>query len=154
MFMANNPPLPAQEFCRPFSLKELFSCLFSNRFVKSMFNDTPSLCPPGAKQSTLGEVTRIANMHFNHFIQGQERQVITHPYLLKFIARGAAVLGANCQPGFDAVFPYLFGSTDLDEKNIGFIIVQVKNDCKFGQPNVELFRDMDPFHYGLLDEAC
>jgi hypothetical protein len=63
------------------------------------------------------------------------------------------VLGANCQPGFDAVFPYLFGSTDLDEKNVGFIIVQVKNDNKYSRPDAELFRKMDPFDCALLDAS-
>ncbi|KAI0250337.1 hypothetical protein BJV78DRAFT_1155168 [Lactifluus subvellereus] len=72
-------------------------------------------------------------MHFNHFIQSQERDFITCRYLIALIARGAAVLGANCQPGFDAVIPYLYGSTDLDNKNS------------------TRFRKMDPFERDLLE---
>jgi hypothetical protein len=55
-------------------------------------------------------------------------KVITHRYLIAFIAWDTAVLCANCQSGFDAVFPYLFGSIDMDKKSIGFIVVQIKND--------------------------
>jgi hypothetical protein len=138
-------------FCTHLSVKDLFSSLFSEETVKEMFLNTPSICPSKTKQQTLGEVAGTANMHFNHFIQAQEQEVIAHQYLIAFIARGAAVLGANCQPGFDAVFPYLFGSTVLEEKNIGFIMVQVKNDQKFNQPDARLFRKMDPFDCGLLD---
>jgi hypothetical protein len=118
-----------------------------------MVDAKPSICPSGVDQLTLGEVNSNARMHFNHFIKAQERKVITHRYLTAFIARGAAILGA--QPGFDTVFPYLYGSTDLDEKNVGFILVQVKNDSRFSLPKAELFRNMDPFQCGLFDnELC
>ncbi|KAI0253835.1 hypothetical protein BJV78DRAFT_1359880 [Lactifluus subvellereus] len=150
--MLEQPP-PRPEFCHHFSVEELFSCLFSEEIVESIFNHTPSISPLKSKQRTFGEVASSANMHFNHFIRPQEQKLISRQYLLAFIARGAAVLGANCQPGFDAVFPYLYGSTDLDDKNVGFVIVQVKNDSKFSQPIAELFRKIDPFECGLLDEA-
>ncbi|KAI0253840.1 hypothetical protein BJV78DRAFT_1351441 [Lactifluus subvellereus] len=90
------PPRP--EICRHFSVEELFSCLFSEEVVESIFNHTPSISPPKAKQRTFGEVASSANMHFNHFIRSQEQELITRRYLIAFIARGAAVLGANCQP--------------------------------------------------------
>jgi hypothetical protein len=89
-------------------------------------------------------------MHFNHFIQAQDRKVITSRYLIRFIARGAAVFSAKCHPCFDIAFRYLFGSTDLEEKNV---VIQVRNDSKVSQPGVELFRKMDPFQCDLLDES-
>ncbi|KAI0253034.1 hypothetical protein BJV78DRAFT_235120 [Lactifluus subvellereus] len=150
--MVERSPRPP-EFCRHFSVEELFSCLFSEEIVQSMFNHRPSISSSKAKQRTFREVARSANMHFNHFIQSQEQKFISCRYLIAFIARGAAVLSANCQPDFDAVFPYLYGSTDLDDKNVGFIIVQVKTDCKFSRPNAKLFRKIDPFEWGLLDKS-
>ncbi|KAI0253843.1 hypothetical protein BJV78DRAFT_133573 [Lactifluus subvellereus] len=146
-------PLPPLEFCRDFSVEELFSCLFSEEIVESIFNHTPSIGPLKAKQRTFGEVASSANMHFSHFIRPQEQEVILRQYLLAFIARGAAVFSADCQADFNAIFPYLYGSTDLDDKHVGFIIVQVKNDSEFSQPNAELFRNIDPFECGLLDES-
>jgi hypothetical protein len=92
-------------------------------------------------------------MHFNHFIQPQEQAFISRQYLIALKPRGAAVLGANCQSGSDAVFPYLYDSTDLDDKHASFIMVQVKNDGKFSLPNAELFRRMDPFECGLFRKS-
>ena len=63
------------------------------------------------------------------------------------------MLGAKCQADVDMVFPYLYGSTDLDDKNVGFIMVQVENDSQISVPDADLFRKMDPFHCGLLDKS-
>jgi hypothetical protein len=69
------------------------------------------------------------------------------------MARGAAALGANCQPGIDAVYPYLYGSTDLDVKNVGFIVVQVKKNDVTEPSQAENFQKMDPLGCGLLLES-
>jgi hypothetical protein len=133
-----------------FSVTELFSCLFKTSLLDTM----PSICPSGVEQLRLEKIARTSGMHFNHFIKAQEHKVISHQYLTAFIARGAAILGANCQPGLDAVFPYLFGNSSLEETNVGFILVQVKNDAKYSRPNTELFRSMDPFKCGLFNDSC
>ena len=44
-------------------------------------------------------------MHFNYLIKPQEQKLLARLYLLHFMARGAATLGAYRQPGFDAVYP-------------------------------------------------
>ena len=67
-------------------------------------------------------------MHFNHLIKPCDQKSLKRSTLLFFMMHGAAALGANCQPGFDAV--YLYGGTDLDIDKVGFIIVQVKNDAR------------------------
>lgn len=72
-------------------------------------------------------------------------------YLSRYMARGAAALGANCQPGFDAVYPYLYDDIVLNPKKVGFIIVQVKNDSN-AHRHVDIFPNMDPFKCGLLSE--
>ncbi|KAI0253968.1 hypothetical protein BJV78DRAFT_1190674, partial [Lactifluus subvellereus] len=82
---------------------------------------------------------------------GEKKIFTAHRYLIAVMARGAAVLGANCQAGIDMVFPYLYGSNVLDDKKVSFIMVQVKNDSKFSLPDAELFRQMDPFV--LLDKS-
>ncbi len=93
-------------------------------------------------------------MHFNHFIKPYKRKIVSRQYLVRFMARGAAALGANCQPGFDAVYPYLYKALDLDEEKLGFVIVQVKNDSSFNRTNIdEVFQKMDPFECGLLDKS-
>ncbi|KAH9052552.1 hypothetical protein EDB87DRAFT_1692195 [Lactarius vividus] len=120
-------------------------------FTKLSRRPVPSLCHSETTQPTLGEVFDSAMMHFNHFIKPQEQKLLARPYLLAFMSRGAAALGANCQPGVDAVYPYLYGGTDLDVKKIGFILVQVKkNDTSSDEAQAKIFRKMDPFDCGLV----
>jgi len=68
------------------------------------------------------------------------------------MARGAAALRANCQPGFDLVYPFLYETSDLDINKVGFIIAQVRNRANDMAPNAELFRKMDPFVCQLLSK--
>ena len=63
-------------------------------------------------------------------------------------------LGANFQPGIDAVYPYLYGSTVLDVKDVGFIIVQVVKTDVTKQPQAENSQKMDPFGCGLLPKSA
>ncbi|KAH9176091.1 hypothetical protein EDB89DRAFT_1882102 [Lactarius sanguifluus] len=136
-------------FC--FSVTDLLSSLFCESAYEVVSKAVPSLCHVETTQLTLGEVFDDAMMHFNHFIKLQEQKLLARPYLLAFMSRGAAALGANCQPGVDAVYPYLYGGTDLDVKKIGFIMVQVKkNDSSSEEAQAEIFRKMDPFDCGLV----
>ncbi|KAI0253963.1 hypothetical protein BJV78DRAFT_1280684 [Lactifluus subvellereus] len=126
----------------------LVAAFFTWARDNSIVKQLPSLLrrgPSKAEKRTMGEVTRAAHMRFNHFIQYQEKIFIAHRYLIAVMVRGAAVLGANCQAGIDMVFPYLYGSTVFDDKNVSFITVQVKDDSKFSVPDAELFRQIDPF---------
>jgi hypothetical protein len=59
-----------------------------------------------------------ALMHFNHFIKPQEQSILARCYFPAFIARGAAALGANCQPGIDAVYLYLYVSNVLASRTL------------------------------------
>ncbi|KAH9169720.1 hypothetical protein EDB89DRAFT_2072715 [Lactarius sanguifluus] len=80
-------------------------------------------------------------MHFNHFIKPQEQKLLAQPYLLTFMSHSTAALGANCQPGVDAVYPYLYGGTDLNVK---------KNDTSSDEAQAKIFWKMDSFDCGLL----
>ncbi|KAH9051699.1 hypothetical protein EDB87DRAFT_1582246 [Lactarius vividus] len=81
----------------------------------------------------------------------QEQKLLARPYLLTFMSRSAAALGANCQPGVDTVYLYLYGGTNLDVKKIGFILVQVKkNDTSSDEAQAKIFWKMDPFDCGLV----
>ncbi|KAI0302885.1 hypothetical protein B0F90DRAFT_1925030 [Multifurca ochricompacta] len=115
----------------------------------------PSLCPHNGNTNQLFEdAFKGARMHFNHFIKPYEQKVLARKYLIRFMARGAAALGANCQPGFDAVYPFLYGDIHLDVQKLGFIIVQVKNNASISPKKFNgIFRDMDPFESELLDAS-
>ena len=62
--------------------------------------------------------------------------------------------GANFQPGIDAVYLYLYGSTVLDVKNVGFITVQVMKIDVTRQSQAENSQKMDPFGCGLLPKSA
>jgi hypothetical protein len=143
----------AGRLCLYFSVADLFSHLFSETTYGSMLGYKPLLCDPKSKPSVFGDVFMNANMHFNHVIKPQEQKILACSYLLKFMARGAAALGANCQPGFDAVYPYLYGTSKLDTQKVGFIIVQVKNNPKASRSINEIFQKMDPFYCNLISDT-
>jgi hypothetical protein len=121
--IVKQPAPPLSVFCGHFLVEELFSCLFFKRIVKSMFKRKPSIGPSNAEKQTLGEVASAAHS-FQPLHQSARTKVVAHQYLLGVMAQGAAVSCANCQAGVDMVFPYLYDSTNLEDKNVGFIMVQ------------------------------
>jgi hypothetical protein len=94
-------------------------------------------------------------MHFNHSVKPQEQGVLTLSYLL-FMARRAAALGANGQPGFDAVYPFLYNTTDLTTdlniRKVSFIIIQVRNRSSKSESLDKMFSKIDPFECKLLKD--
>jgi hypothetical protein len=82
-------------FCCSFSVTELFSHLFSDSTFDLISDCMPSLCS-SENQRSFKEEFDNAKMHFNHFIKPHEQKVLARRYLLAFMARGAAALGANC----------------------------------------------------------
>ena len=140
--------------CHYFSVEYLLKHLFSETTFNSMSAHMPSLCHSKDAQQPFSEVLKKTNMHFNHFIKPQKRQLLARQYLTLYMARGAAALGANCQPGFDAVYPYLYDTIKFDPKKVGFVIVQVKNDSNPSRSTADdIFSAMDPFTCGLLDNS-
>ncbi|KAH9173206.1 hypothetical protein EDB89DRAFT_2068954 [Lactarius sanguifluus] len=103
-----------------------------------MSTELPSLYHSKAARRPFGEVFDKAHMHFNHFTSMHQTPRTEAP---------------GAQAGFDAVYPYLYGGTDLDPKKVGFIIVQVKNDSNTQQAQADAFPNMDPFKCGLLDNS-
>jgi hypothetical protein len=145
--------------CHPFSVYALFKALFTNDQFKKMEDTMPSLCPT-TETRTFKDVFEKTAMHFNHIIKIQAQKLLARRYLLYFMARGAAALGANNQPGIDAVYPFLYDADDskeykLDVKKVSFIIVQVKNDSNASRvkDSHTILRNMDPVHRGLLEES-
>ncbi|KAH9021093.1 hypothetical protein EDB83DRAFT_2320509, partial [Lactarius deliciosus] len=123
-----------EKICHHFQLTALFGKLFTESVYSSISGNFPSLCHTKS-QRPFEEVFKEANMHFNHVVKPQVQKLLARRFLLYFMARGAAALGANCQPGFDAVYPYLYGSLDLNSQESS------------------IFKKMDPFKCGLLGDS-
>lgn len=141
---------PIGQLCHYFSVEQLFSSLFSESQFSSIKKYMPSLYHSETTRVPFGEAFRDSFMHFNHFIKPQEQRLLSRGYLLLYLARGAATLVANCQPGFDAVYPFLHGGKDLSRKRVGFIMVQVKHDSNTSRSTHGVFPSMDPLKCGLI----
>ena len=93
-----------------------------------MLDDEPSLHHRDDPPQSFGTIFKNAMMHFNHLVRPQDENTLTCPYLLHIMAHGAAALGVNFQPDFDAdhsitaVYPYKYG--DLHINKVGFIIAK------------------------------
>jgi len=136
------------QICPIFSVVDLLSNLFDERFHSMMLDSLPSVYRMGDTSSPqkLGDVFRRTRMHFNHLIKPSSKSIINRQYLLNIMARGAGALGTNCQPGYYMIVPFLYEADDLDIKRVGFIMVQVKKTSKsLKTPGSEIITKMDPF---------
>ena len=67
------------------------------------------------------------------------------------MARGAAMLCANGQPGVDGIIPFLLDGDKITPVNIGIIMIEVKHDATYSRIHkVDLFVAMDPQNLGLF----
>lgn len=137
-----------------FTVCDLFKSLFCGPSLEAILQSKPSLYPKNNTLYPFEQVFGNARMHFNHFVKPYELMTITCQFLIRFLARGAAALGANCEPSFGAVYPYLYEALNLDVKKLGFIIVQVKNHSNVSRNDIpEVFQKMDSFGCGLLSKS-
>ncbi|KAH9175335.1 hypothetical protein EDB89DRAFT_2137024 [Lactarius sanguifluus] len=141
--------LIAAFFTRARDLYDLFSQLFQESHFTMMLDSLPSIRRADFSSQKFGDVFGRTKMHFNHMIKPLEQEVLTRSCLLAMMAHGAAAFGVNGQFGFDMVYPFLYGVSDLDVKKVGFIIIQVKNHAN-PAPNPKSFRKMGPFLCDLL----
>ncbi|KAH8992517.1 hypothetical protein EDB92DRAFT_1988690 [Lactarius akahatsu] len=139
-------------FCPIFSVKDLLSNLFHEEHFSTLSNSLPSVRHTNFPSQKFSDVFGKTKMHFNHMIQPFSDNSIDRPYLVSIMARGAAVLGARCQPEFDMVYPYLFDTSDLVVNKVGFIVIQVKNNVNNLTPDDDLFKMMDPILCGLVNK--
>ncbi|KAF8271312.1 hypothetical protein EI94DRAFT_1720892 [Lactarius quietus] len=146
-------PSEPTQFCYVFSVSDLLSNLFRPAQFKTMARSLPSVHRPDFSPQEFADVFKNTKMHFNHMIHPFGIKTISRLYLLRIMARGAAALGANCQPGYDMVYPFLYDTSDLVVKKVGFIMVQVKNYANTKKAKPKIFWKMDPVLCGLLKKA-
>ncbi len=131
----------------------LFSYLFTDDTYARIASAFPSRIVTG--HSPLQFFIAFANaiLSYNHVIKTHQWKILNRHLLLGFIARAAAILCANNQLGVDMVYPYLYYDDVLCVWNVGFILVQVKNDPSYtDEPKAKLFDLMDPFALGLFEK--
>ena len=98
-------------------------------------------------------------MWFNHVIKIEDSKMIDAAYLWTFITRGAMVLCAQNQLGVDIVLPLCLKEEKGEElklspRSVSAILIQVKNDAKYGHTiDKTLFDGLDPNRVGLFKEG-
>lgn len=122
-------------------------------FLRKLFK-VPARGKDAAIWAALFEEFKGSKMHFNHFVKVHELASLKVQYLMGLMARGAAVLCANCQPGVDAAVLSLRESDTIQRSSVQLILTQSKNDPAYGaEPVAKLFKKMDPFALGILDDT-
>ncbi len=79
------PTIRTGQVCHYFSVKSLFSRLFSNSVVKSILDDKPLFYHSEAARLPFGEVFDKARMHFNHVIKPQEQSLLARRFFFFFL---------------------------------------------------------------------
>jgi len=126
-------------------------------FLQNLFATDISTHMPSFYHSQEGinlkEQFKGSYMHFSHFIKPHTQALPkSRSELLPFIARGAAVVSASNMASWDILLPYLFWDDRLESWNVGYILIQVKNDTNYCVTHVETLLDsMDPFTLGILE---
>ncbi|THH17802.1 hypothetical protein EUX98_g9055 [Antrodiella citrinella] len=137
-------------------LKELIAVrpVPNERFVDIM-KIKPSVYKDSSDRNVpLEEAFAEIRVYFNHFIKRRQQDFLDESVLREFIARCAAVMGANGEEGWDVVIPSVSGppETLVVRGTMGLIMVQVKNDPRYSATvSIPLFDRMDPVAMGFID---
>ncbi|KAG6899097.1 hypothetical protein C0993_000921 [Termitomyces sp. T159_Od127] len=95
-----------------------------------------------------------SEVHFNHFIRIEHASAMNRNTLYGLIARGAAILCRENQPGVDVVIPFVFDARKpVGPDNVSVILCKVRNTLQY-TTRVEgyLFEpNMNPFNLGVFN---
>ena len=106
---------------------------------------------PNQTESSLADTFKRSKVYFTHFVKVHQQALVHVEYLMRLMARGAAVLCASGRPAVDGIIPFVFEGNEIRSDNIGVIMFQVTNDAKYSNsPQLNLFDAMDPCSLGVL----
>ncbi|KAJ8474184.1 hypothetical protein ONZ45_g16037 [Pleurotus djamor] len=131
---------------------ELLKALIADDSHDKMLSALPSIAASdGEAQVPLDDALSGCYVYFNHFVRVVDSETIDQGRLWRVLCRGGALIFVGNRHGIDFVIPFLRGHI-LKKENIGAILVQVKNDERYGdQLNGHLFDTMNPCRLGLCD---
>jgi len=104
--------------------------------------------------TSLQQTFKDAWVHFTHFVKVHDHKVVDRKFLMRLMARGAAVLCADNQLGIDAIVPVCYKGTELTPTNMTCILVQGKNVHDLVNSRPVLFANMDPFYVGVYEKGA
>ncbi|KAH8113148.1 hypothetical protein DFH11DRAFT_364549 [Phellopilus nigrolimitatus] len=117
-------------------------------FIENLFEGLPDSIVEGIRQDFAG-----MKLHFNQIKKVHEQAVMQRFYLAPMFARGIGIFCADRQleESVDVVLPFLIGE-HVCESSIGSILINTRgSSLNDGNPNWDVFDEMDPFVLGTLD---
>ena len=144
-------PLTRQRWCSiPALLGSLFCTSGKHVNINASYgwSFTPSHVEP--LKTSLANQFNDSKVYFTHFIKVHQHGIIKVNYLMRLMARGAAILCGNNQRSMDGIIPFLFDGDEIRPEKIGVILFQVKNDWAYRKPMPEAVRNMDPREFGVI----
>jgi hypothetical protein len=135
------------------SVSECMQALLPQSSYETLRSSMPTLWLPGENRP-FDETFEDYAMWFNHVIRIEDPKMIKADYLWASITRGAMVLCTHNQYDVDIVLPLCLLKGNLSRHTTSAILIQVKNDDKYGCSIDEmLFEGLNPTQVGLFEEG-
>jgi hypothetical protein len=138
---------------RAVSIGDFMQALLPQSSYKTLLSSMPTLWLPGENRP-FDKTFKDYAMWFNHVIRIEDPKMIKADYLWTFITRGAMVLCTQNQYGVDIVLPLCLNEGNLSRHTVSAILIQVKNDEKYGcSIDKTLFDGLNPTQVGLFEKG-
>jgi hypothetical protein len=138
---------------RAVSVADFMQALLPQSSYEKVKKQMPTLWRAG-EDRPFEETFEEYSLWFNHVIRIEDSKMIGAEYLWAFITRGAMVLCTHNQYGVDIVLPLCLNQGNLSRDTVSAILIQVKNDDKYGlEIDKTLFDRLDPTSVGLFEKG-
>jgi hypothetical protein len=138
---------------RAVSVADFMQALLPESSYEKVKKQMPTLWRAG-EDVPFEETFKDYFMWFNHVIRIEDPKMIGAEYLWAFITRGAMVLCKHNQYGVDIVLPLCPKEGNLSRDTVSAILIQVKNDDRYGcRIDKTLFDGLDPTSVGLFEKG-
>jgi hypothetical protein len=138
---------------RAVSVADFMQALLPESSYEKVKKQMPTLWRAG-EDVPFEETFKDYFMWFNHVIRIEDPKMIGAEYLWAFITRGAMVLCKHNQYGVDIVLPLCLNQGNLSRDTVSAILIQVKNDDRYGRRiDKTLFDGLNPTRVGLFKKG-
>jgi hypothetical protein len=138
---------------RAVSVADFMEALLPQSSYEELQISRPTLWRAG-EDRPFDETFKEYSMWFNHVIRIEDSKMINADYLWAFITRGAMVLCTHNQYGVDIVLPLCLNQGNLSRDTVSAILIQVKNDDRYGRRiDKTLFDGLNPTRVGLFKKG-
>ena len=138
---------------RAVSVADFMEALLPQSSYEELQISRPTLWRAG-EDRPFDETFKEYSMWFNHVIRIEDSKMIGAEYLWAFITRGAMVLCTHNQYGVDIVLPLCLNQGNLSRDTVSAILIQVKNDDRYGRRiDKTLFDGLNPTRVGLFKKG-